>query len=146
MIARDQFLFFQPLTVQYAELDGQAIVFYGNYLTYYDIAINEYIRATGLDYVAWVAQTGLDFNVVKATVEYRRPLHLGTDLVVGVDLARIGRSSLSWQLAIFPSDGVEPAATGEVVWVCADQSSFSSRPVPDEIITQLRSLSRVADV
>ncbi|MCA9983372.1 MAG: acyl-CoA thioesterase [Anaerolineales bacterium] len=146
MISRDQFLFFQPLTVQYAELDGQGIVFYGNYLTYYDIAINEYIRATGLDYAAWVAQTGLDFNVVKATVEYKTPLQLGADLAVGVELARSGRSSLTWQLAIFPAEGSEPMAIGEVIWVCADQSSFSSRPVPDEIRDRLQSLSRVINV
>ena len=146
MIARNGFSFFHPLTVQYAELDGQAIVFYGNYLTYFDIAINEYIRAAGLDYAAWVACTGLDFNVVKATVEYRTPLHLDDVLSIGVQLARIGRSSLTWQLAIFPGEEPELLAEGELIWVCADQASFSSRPVPADIRSQLLALSTVPDV
>ena len=146
MSERDNYPFFHELTVQYGELDGQAIVFYGNYLTYFDIAINEYVRATGLDYPAWVAETGLDFNVVRAAIEFRAPLQMGDELRVGVQLARLGRSSLTWLLAIFVGVGTQPAATGEVVWVCADQASFSSRPVPDAIRAKLLSLAERADV
>jgi acyl-CoA thioester hydrolase len=47
-MARADFAFFHPLRVRWAEVDMQAIVFNGHYLTYFDVAFTEYWRATGL--------------------------------------------------------------------------------------------------
>ena len=44
-LSRDDFRFFHPLRVRWAEVDPQGIVFNGNYLTYADVAITEYFRA-----------------------------------------------------------------------------------------------------
>ena len=130
--------------VRYADLDGQAIVFYGNYLTYIDIAINEYLRAMPLDYPGWVAETGLDFNVVKITTEYRSPLRYDDEITVGVRLVRIGRSSITWAVAIFRKDDEVPAATAELIWVCADQKTHQSQPVPDSLRQAFRAVEQHA--
>ena len=47
-MARQDFSFFHTLRVRWAEVDMQAIVFNGHYLTYFDVAFTEYWREAGL--------------------------------------------------------------------------------------------------
>ena len=42
---REDFRFFFPFRVRYAEVDGQNVVFNAHYLTYFDTSITEYFRA-----------------------------------------------------------------------------------------------------
>ena len=138
---RESYPFTTSLTVQYADLDGQAIVFYGNYLTYVDIAINSFIRESGVDYPHWTQESGLDFNVVKADIVYHAPLLEDDSIELGVRLERMGRSSVSWQVALFRSDETDPAAEAAVIWVCADQTAHTSHPIPDELRVPFLALS-----
>ena len=122
-----------PFRVRYAETDAQKMVFFGNYLTYYDTAISEYFRALGYDYANQVRDTGTDFHVVRACVDYHSPLRYDDEIEVGVRVARLGRASLSFALAIFVKGRDEPASTGEIVWVNADQSTGKSAPAPEAL-------------
>ena len=122
-----------PFRVRYAETDAQKMVFFGNYLTYYDTAISEYFRALGYDYANQVRDTGTDFHVVRACVDYHSPLRYDDEIEVGVRVARLGRASLSFALAIFVAGRDEPASTGEIVWVNADQSTGKSAPAPEAL-------------
>ncbi len=48
-------------------------------------------------------------------------------------VARLGRASLRFAVAIFVKGGDEPASTGEIVWVNADQSTGKSAPAPETL-------------
>ena len=63
---RADFRFFHPHRVRYVELDTQGIVFNAHYLTWYDEAVSDYIRATGWDYQAEVKATGADVGNERA--------------------------------------------------------------------------------
>jgi acyl-CoA thioester hydrolase len=54
-----RYKFYYPLRVRYIEVDVQRHVFFGNYLTYFDIALTEYTRAIGYYYPDMVA-SGVD--------------------------------------------------------------------------------------
>ena len=51
-MAKQDFNFFHRLRVRWAEVDRQDIVFNGHYLTYFDLAMTEYLRAMGFPYPA----------------------------------------------------------------------------------------------
>jgi acyl-CoA thioester hydrolase len=127
------FPFRHPFRVRYAETDAQRMVFFGNYLIYYDTAISEYFRALGYDYASQVRDTGTDFHVVRASVDYHAPLRYDDEIEVGVRVARLGKASLRFALAIFVAGREEPASTGEIVWVNADQSTGKSAPAPEAL-------------
>ena len=133
MSARASFAHVTPFRVRYSEIDAQGIVFNAHYLTYYDVTITEYLRALAFDYDGRVANTGLDFHLVKATVEYRQPIVKDAQIDVGIRCARIGTSSVTWSLAIFDKDADEILSTGEIVWVCAQVGTHRSHPVPDDL-------------
>jgi acyl-CoA thioester hydrolase len=131
---REAFSFFYALRVRYAEVDAQGVVFNAHYLTYFDTAITEFFRNAGYSYADFFTAKGLDFHLIKATVEYLRPIGFDTLLEIGVRVARIGTSSVTFDLGVFAKDQTEPRATGEIVWVCAKPGTHKSHPLPDEFV------------
>lgn len=131
MTSRAEYSFFAPFRVRYNETDAQGVVFYGNYLIYYDTAISDFLGWLGYDYKNQPRLTGTDFHVVKAEAEYAAPLRFEDSFEVGVRIGRIGRASIAFETAVFPAGAETPSATGEIVWVNADQATGKSAPVPE---------------
>jgi acyl-CoA thioester hydrolase len=133
---RADYPFAFPFRVRYSEIDAQGIVFNAHYLTYFDTTITEYMRWLPYDYVGEVKRTGLDFHTVKTLVEYKAPIYFDEEIETAIRTARIGRSSLTFALAIFgKARGDDLRATGEVVWVFTDQKTRETVPVPDKLRT-----------
>ena len=128
---RNAFRFFHTLRVRWAEVDRQDIVFNGHYLTYFDVAITEYWRAIGVPYPAITDRWGSDLFVVKASVEYHAPAHYDDVLDIGVRVARIGTSSMTFVVGIFCGD--LHLVGGEVIYVNADPESRKPLRVPDTL-------------
>ena len=144
-MAKSDFKFAWPFRVRYAEVDGQRIVFNAHYLTYFDTAITEYFRALPYDYMGQVDRTGEDYHTVRTLVEYQQPIEFDEDIEVHVRTARMGRTSLTFLLEIHPKDTEDLRATGEVVWVNADQTTHRSTPLPDELVEKISTFEGKAD-
>jgi acyl-CoA thioester hydrolase len=134
---RSDYPFAFPFRVRYAETDAQGIVFYGNYLTYFDVAIYEYFRWLCYSITDHVAETGADFHTVRAAVDFHAPSRFDDEIEVCVRTAKIGRSSLAFELALFSGDEPRPRVTGEIVWVNADQEVHRSTPLPKRLVDLL---------
>lgn len=119
------------LRVRYSEIDAQGVVFNAHYLTYFDTAINEAFREFNIDWLAKVAESGCDVQLVRSLVEYKAPLHFDEEVDICARVERIGTSSITWQLAIFGADQGGLRSTGEIVWVYANLKAKQSEPVPD---------------
>lgn len=125
----DLFRFAHPLRVRWAEIDMQGIVFNAHYLMYFDVAIAEYWRATGIRYPEGVVQRfGVDFFVVRSTLDYHASARYDEELKVAVRCHALGRSSMRFFLEV--RRGAECLVSGEVVYVCADADERRSVPVP----------------
>ncbi|GAA5317347.1 MAG: thioesterase family protein [Candidatus Pelagadaptatus aseana] len=134
---RNDITFFYGLRVRYSEVDSQGIVFNAHYLTYFDTALTEYMRALGYDYHALVKDRGLDFHLVKSTVEYLAPIGFDDEIEIGVCPARIGSSSLTWTLAIFSKGQSECLSLGEIIWVCSKIGEHKSHPLPEDLLAHI---------
>lgn len=143
-MARADFAFFHPLRVRWAEVDMQAIVFNGHYLTYFDVAFTEYWRATGLPGVMQQAEEGQEMFARKATIEYHAPARFDDMLDIGVRCAALGRSSMRYVLEIYR--GEEFLIAGELVYVYADTTLRKGVALPDTWRGRLAQLERVAPV
>lgn len=126
---RSDFSFFHTLRVRWAEVDMQAIVFNGHYLTYFDVAFTEYWRATGLPDVLAQAAAGQELFARKAGIDYLAPARFDDMLDIGVRCASLGRSSLRFALGIFRGD--ELLITGELLYVHADTRLRKGVPLPE---------------
>ncbi len=128
-MTKQDFAFFHRLRVRWAEVDRQDIVFNGHYLTYFDLAMTEYLRAMGFPYPSGLLDVGSDLFVVKATVEYKASARYDEEIDIYCRVARIGRSSLKFVFEIYRGDDL--LVTGENIYVNADPKTKQSAPVPE---------------
>lgn len=131
--ARSGFRFFHPWRVRYNEIDGQGVVYNAHYLTFFDVAIYEYLRGLGFLQDREAKASGCDFHVVRALVDYKSPLMFDDEFAIGIRVARIGRSSITFAAGIFRDGIAAPLATGEIVWVYTDQATKTPLPVPEAL-------------
>lgn len=125
---REDFRFFHPLRVRWAEVDMQKIVFNAHYLMYFDTAVADYWRALAMPYEEAMRLLQGDLFVKKATVEFNASARMDDRLDIALKCARIGNSSMQFLGAIFR--GEELLVTCELVYVFADPATQTSRPVP----------------
>lgn len=126
---RQDFRFFHPLRVRWVEVDMQKIVFNAHYLMYFDTAITDYWRALSLPYEEAMAFLGGDLYVKKASIQYHASAHFDDRLDVALRCDKVGNSSMVFSGAIFRGD--ELLVTSELIYVFADPSTQSSKPVPE---------------
>lgn len=130
---RQDFNFFHPFRVRYSEIDAQSVVFNAHYLTYFDTAISEYFRNLSYDHQDYVKRTGLDFHLVKSLVLYEKPILFDAEIEVGCRVEKIGRTSITFALAIFAKGEDTRYCTGEIIWVNTNQTTHKTEPVDDTI-------------
>ncbi len=119
--------FFHPIQVRYIETDQQGHVFFGHYLTYFDVALTEYLKAIDYDYSQFL-QAEVDFFYVESLCQYHDRAFFDDILQVHARVAKIGNSSFTFEFAIFEAASQRFVANGHIVAVAVDRST--SRPVP----------------
>ena len=125
---RSGFRYLERLRVRWVEVDMQRIVFNGHYLMYFDTAVAGYWRALALPYHETMARLDGDLYVRKATLEYEGSARYDDLLDVGIRCARIGKSSMLLQAAVFRAE--QRLVHGDLVYVFADPATQTARPVP----------------
>jgi acyl-CoA thioester hydrolase len=118
--------------VWFSDTDAQGIVYYGRYLPYFDHARVEYHRHLGQ-----LSTPGAEFVMRASQVEYHAPAHFDDLIEVFVRIARIGRTSVSYECAAYrlPDDTLMVTATQTVVLV--DTVQRRPYPIPDELREQV---------
>ncbi len=90
-------VFSWPLRVYWEDTDAGGIVFYANYLKYFERARTEWLRQLGLEQRDLQHSTGCIFVVSEANIKYLRPARLDDRLLVTAQLCDMGRSSFTIQ-------------------------------------------------
>jgi acyl-CoA thioester hydrolase len=139
-MAKSDFSFTHTLRVRWAEVDLQGIVFNGNYLTYFDVAITEYWREAGLMEDIIHPKDHIEMFARKSMIEYHAPAHFDDVLEVGVRCADLGRTSMRFVLEIFKAD--EMVISGELVYVTANSQIRKSVPIPDAWRSKMISMEK----
>jgi acyl-CoA thioester hydrolase len=112
------------LRVIYGDTDMMGVVYYGNYLRYFESARSAWFRDIGRSYRDLEA-LGIGFPVVEAHCRYRRPARYEDVLDIDVRITELKGASLRFAYRI-RKDG-EDIASGYTVHACTDGTG---RPVP----------------
>ncbi len=120
-----------PVRVYWEDTDAGGIVFYANYLKFFERARTEWLRALGVGQQALREATGAMFVVTDTRVRYRAPARLDDLLDVSVELQRAGEASLS--VAQQAHRGATLLAEGEIRIGCVDAGTFRPRRLPSEV-------------
>jgi len=125
-----------PLRVYWEDTDAGGVVFYANYLKFFERARTEWLRALGVGQQALRDDTGAIFVVSDTRVRYHRPARLDDLLSVTVLLTATGRATMNITQQAWRDDTL--LADGEIRIGCVDAASFRPRRIPTQILTTLR--------
>jgi acyl-CoA thioester hydrolase len=116
--------------VRYQECDAQAIVFNARWAEYVDISTGEYSRAVLGSVMPEV--TGLDWKVVRQTIEWKAPGRYDDVIEARVRCVRVGTTSftIATEFVRWP-DGA-PLVTAETVCVATHPTSGTKQPLSDD--------------
>jgi acyl-CoA thioester hydrolase len=121
--------------VIYGDTDQMGVVYYANYLRYFEAGRNEFIRAKGLRYRDFEARFGLVLPVAEAGVKYLTPARYDDLLAVETSLVELGRASARFGYRLLREGLV--IATGFTVHACIDGQGRIRR-LPEELSRSLR--------
>lgn len=125
--------------IRFSDSDAQGVVFNGNYLTYFDDTVTDWMDAIG---VGWddLTRSGHDMVLARCEIEFKSPGRIGDVLVTGVRVEGVGRSSLRLALSTWNEVTGRVVVLGRQVQVIVDHETFSPRPVPDFLVEAIERL------
>jgi acyl-CoA thioester hydrolase len=123
--------FHWTVRVYYEDTDAGGIVYYANYLKYFERARTEWLRSIGVNQQQMMAEDQCMFVVKSNTVEYHAPARLDDELKLTVVVERLGRASVHFAQEAWCGDRL--LATGKIKAVCVDSVSVRPTGIPEEI-------------
>ncbi len=121
--------------VWFSDTDAQGVVYYGRYLPYFDHARTEYHRHLG----GFTGIEGAEFVMRASQVDYLAPARFDDLIESFVRVARIGRTSITYELAAWriPDETLLVEATQTLVLV--DVQARRPPPIPELLRSPIRS-------
>lgn len=116
------------LRVRYKDTDTMSVVYYGNYLTYFEVGRVEYLRACGWPMSR--VNERVHLPVVEAYVKYIKPARLDDLLEITSRVSERRRASFRFTYQI-RNEAQEPVATGYTRHACWDPATAQMVPIPD---------------
>ena len=98
------------------------------YYSFFDTAVNRYLIEEGVLDIRDGATIGF---VVETSCTYEKPIAFPDRVTAGIRVARIGSSSVRYEIGIFKNDDAHSSAHGHFVHVYVDRATERSRPIPE---------------
>ena len=135
---RADYRHFLAIATRWMDNDSYGHVNNVTYYSYFDTVVNEHlIREGGLD-IRTADQVGL---VVETSCRFFRSLTFPEVIDAGIRVAKLGRSSVTYEIALFRRDDATPAAAGRFVHVWVDRASNTPTDIPAQIRAILEPLA-----
>ncbi len=123
------------LRVYWEDTDAGGVVFYANYLKFFERARTEWLRSLGVGQQALREATGAIFIVAETQLRYIAPARLDDALRVTVQLQQRGQASLHIQQQAWR--GSTLLCEGRIRIGCVDEGTFRPRRIPNEVLSTL---------
>lgn len=120
-----------PVRVYWEDTDAGGIVFYANYLKFFERARTEWLRAAGVEQQRLREETGVIFVVAATQLRYVAPARLDDLLTVTVEPEPAGRASLVVRQRALRGDTL--LAEGEIRIGCVRAEDLKPQRLPDVV-------------
>jgi acyl-CoA thioester hydrolase len=121
------------LRVRWSECDLQGVVFYPNYLVYFDHAITELWRDSLGPYTEMIPEHGVDMVVGEARIRYLAAARFDDEIDVAATLTRLGATSITTVLSIARVGDGALLVEGELRHVFVDPETMEKREIPARV-------------
>ena len=125
-----------PVKIYYRDTDCGGVVYYANYLDYFERGRTEFMAERGVDITA-TAREGIKFIVRSASVEYLSPARYGDTIIVETSLGEMKGASFSFLYEVTCSSTGKTLVRGETLVACID-GELRPRRIPPDIVSRLK--------
>jgi acyl-CoA thioester hydrolase len=122
--------------VYWEDTDAGGVVYYANYLRYFERARTEWLRAMGVEQARLQALTDSIFVVAEVQVRYLSPARLDDHIALTVQVLESGRASLQLLQAAWRGDVL--LAEGRVRLGCVRASTLKPCRIPQEVMDAMQ--------
>jgi acyl-CoA thioester hydrolase len=129
-------VFTWQVRIYYEDTDAGGIVFYANYLKFFERARTEWLRATGVNQQLLAQQDGAIFVVKRASIDYQAPAKLDDVLDLTLTIEKLGHASIQFAQQAWRGDTL--LASAQVRVGCVDAHTLRPRPVPPSAADKMR--------
>ncbi len=119
------------IRVRYAETDQMGVAYYGNYLTWFEVARVEWCKAAGFNYRDMERDDGALLVVAEATCRYRAPARFDDELAIRTSMLRARSRLISFGYEVRKIDTGELLATGETTHLITGRD-LKPRALPEK--------------
>src|SRR5215210_1774613 len=119
------------MRIYWEDTDAAGIVFYANYLKFFERARSEWLRGLGFGQESLRRDAGIGFVVTGTEVRYRRPARLDDVIDVSVAVVHLGQASL--EIAQEARRAGELLAEGTIRIGCVELGTFRPCRIPNDI-------------
>ena len=128
--------FSATMRIYWEDTDAAGIVFYANYLKFFERARTEWLRGLGFGQEALRTEAGIAFVVSETRLRYRRPARLDDVIDVSVAVVHLGQASLEIAQEARRADDL--LADGTIRIGCVELGTFRPCRIPNDIRHSLR--------
>lgn len=118
--------------IYYQDTDCGGVVYYANYLTYFERARTEFFVEHGIS-IKSLAEEGILFVVVRAEIDYKAPASYGQILEISTQMKPAGKIKLDFLYRVLEKQSGRLVVTGKTVLVCVD-GNLKPRRLPEGIL------------
>ena len=129
-------VFTWPVRVYYEDTDAGGIVYYANYLKFFERARTEWLRAAGVGQHTLAEGHGAIFVVKHASIDYHAPARLDDVLNLTLSIEKLGQASVLFLQQAWRGELLLASATVKVG--CVDAVSLRPRALPAETAAKMR--------
>jgi acyl-CoA thioester hydrolase len=134
---RDRYPHFLTVPTRWMDNDVYGHVNNVVYYSYFDTVVNEYLISTGVLDIERSPVIGL---VVETQCRFFKPLTFPDTVHAGLRVARLGRSSVCYEIGLFRNEDNTAAAQGHFVHVYVERESRKATALPPEMRAALEKI------
>ena len=124
-----------PVRVYYEDTDAAGVVYYANYLKYFERARTEWLSAMGFELAALEREHGIAFAVHHVDIRYHQPARLGDRLQATVELQVRGRARIVARQEV--RRGEQTLVEATVTLACLDRVNWQPARIPALLATRM---------
>ncbi len=128
-------VFHWPIRVYYEDTDAGGVVFYANYLKFFERARTEMLRDMGFEQDQLIAEQNVIFVVRSVQVDYLMPARFNESLNVTAEITSAKKVSLSFEQLITRNG--ELLCKGTIKIACLDAETMRPKAIPEELLQKL---------
>lgn len=124
-----------PVRVYYEDTDAGGVVFYANYLKFFERARTEMLRSYGFEQDRLMAQDNVIFVVRSVSIDYLKPARFNEQILVNAKIIENKKTSLTFEQTVTRQHDM--LCSAKVRIACLDAQSMKPKLIPIAIVEQL---------